>query len=470
MKTFPFFLFFLFISCNTLAQRYSFIEYNTDKGLPQSQVNTITQDDNGYLWVGTNGGLTRFDGKNFTNFGTNSGLLNNRTTKVQFISNILFVGHPQGISIATADTSFEAIPYSSDSILADVTGFTLIDSTVYIATNGKGLFSFDKKNKKLIPIKNSPDRIRDLINYKGKVYLATKSGLIAFNTKKFHLVGPSGGISLSGIKLENDHLLATSYNGTLYKVNIDSSKFTPLYENDFYLFRNLIVDNYNNKWLYSQDGIIVLKQKDTLKLTEHSGLPLNDIDVVFKDDENNVWIGTNGKGLIRFTSEVFTYFNEAGGFPSDLIIAMEIDQQKNKWVSTMDHGVYKIDPSGETTKIKEINSVVWQIKSSNGIVLFGSNYGLFTYDYSSFKSYYKVDGLPSSRIKGVFSLNDSTFLISTSKGGVLFNSNRKSFVHKESIYSKIKGARDFEVSEGTFMQLPLMDFVLLKTTTSSKSI
>src|SRR5690554_1486901 len=89
----------LFFSGTVLAQRFSFIQYNTSKGLPQSQVNTIAQDDAGYLWIGTYGGLARFDGENFKNFGRNNGLLNNRITKLQFINGVLYIGHPQGISI-----------------------------------------------------------------------------------------------------------------------------------------------------------------------------------------------------------------------------------------------------------------------------------------------------------------------------------------------------------------------------------
>ncbi len=444
MRLFPVLLFFLITTCSVFAQRYSFIQYSTDKGLPQSQVNTIAQDMNGYLWVGTNGGLARFDGKNFVNFGTNNGLLNNRTTQVQFISDTLFVGHPQGISIRTTDSSFVSVSFPTDSMLADVTGFLSDNKTVYVATNGNGMFTLDRIHKKLIPVKNSPERIRDFIDCNGKIYLAAKTGLYAYDGSNFRLIDQTQNISFSGIKRVNDHLLVTSYNGSLYKITMNPSSIKVLYQNDFYLFRNLTVDNSNNKWLYSQDGILVLKQKDTLHLEESSGLPLNDIDVIFKDDENNIWIGTNGKGLIRFTNEVFTYYNEAGGFPSDLVIAFDIDQHQNKWISTIDHGVFKIEPSGKIQKVKEISSIVWQIKSHAGIVLFGSNYGLFTYDYKKFSSYYISDGLPSDRIKGIYSLNDSTFIISSSKGSMLFNSKKRALVRNNSNYQKVKGARDFE--------------------------
>ena len=62
------------------AQRYSFVQYSTEEGLPQSQVTSICQDDKGYLWVSTLGGLAKFNGDNFSTYSTGNGLLNNRVT------------------------------------------------------------------------------------------------------------------------------------------------------------------------------------------------------------------------------------------------------------------------------------------------------------------------------------------------------------------------------------------------------
>src|SRR5690606_2224180 len=117
----------------------------------------------------------------------------------------------------------------------------------------------------------------------------------------------------------NNQLYATAYNGTLYKIDIQKKHIYPQYSNEDYVFRNILIDHINNQWLHSSDGILVLKQSDTLTINEHFGLPTNDINTVFEDSENNVWIGTNGKGLLRFTNEIFTYYNQKSGFPSDLI-------------------------------------------------------------------------------------------------------------------------------------------------------
>ncbi|HRN35822.1 MAG TPA: two-component regulator propeller domain-containing protein, partial [Flavobacteriales bacterium] len=57
-----------------LAQQYGFTQYTPRDGLAQSQVRCIAQDKAGYLWVGTLGGASRFDGSDFTNFGLRNGL------------------------------------------------------------------------------------------------------------------------------------------------------------------------------------------------------------------------------------------------------------------------------------------------------------------------------------------------------------------------------------------------------------
>lgn len=439
----------LFISCfcsSILAQKFSFIQYNTSKGLPQSQVNTITQDESGYIWVGTFGGLARFDGQNFKNFGRNNGLLNNRITKLKVIHGQLYIGHQQGISIKNSDNSFTSIPFVKDSALNDVSGFSAIDSTIYITTNGGGLYVYNKRNRSIDHINKSPIRIREVIAFKGKLYLATRTGLYLFDGQDFKVIDKSSNISFSGIKMKDNKIYACSFNGELYEVDINKLKIKELLYSDFHMFRNVTIDHKNNFWLSSRNGILLVKESDTIQITEALGLPTDDVYEIFEDSEENIWIGTNGKGILRFTDEVFTYYNESSGLPSDLIIAMEMDKYQNKWISTLDKGVFKIDPSGKITKIDFITSAVWQIVSNDEVIVFASNFGLYVYDYELFESFYKEeDHLPSNRVRGIYPLNDSIFLISTTEGSILFNeSTRKLFKNNESL-EEIKGVRDFEI-------------------------
>src|SRR5258708_5285533 len=53
----------------TKAQSFSVHQYTTADGLPDNVVFSVNQDSNGYLWVATSNGLSRFNGKNFVNYG-----------------------------------------------------------------------------------------------------------------------------------------------------------------------------------------------------------------------------------------------------------------------------------------------------------------------------------------------------------------------------------------------------------------
>src|SRR5690606_24486160 len=74
--------------------------YTAVDGLPQSQVNAVVEDDNGYLWIGTEGGgLARFDGREFKIFTTLDGLLTNFVVDIKIDSkHNLWMHHPRGIT------------------------------------------------------------------------------------------------------------------------------------------------------------------------------------------------------------------------------------------------------------------------------------------------------------------------------------------------------------------------------------
>ena len=80
--TFPiYFCILIFLLLGTLpgfGQHYNFRNYSVEDGLAVSQVFTVLQCRQGYLWVGTyGGGLNRFDGQKFTNYSTKDGLSDN---------------------------------------------------------------------------------------------------------------------------------------------------------------------------------------------------------------------------------------------------------------------------------------------------------------------------------------------------------------------------------------------------------
>ena len=76
-------IFFENIGTNVFAQSYNKIStFSTNEGLPSNHIYDIAEDDNGFLWIATNNGLARFDGKYFYNYTVKNGLPSNDVLQV----------------------------------------------------------------------------------------------------------------------------------------------------------------------------------------------------------------------------------------------------------------------------------------------------------------------------------------------------------------------------------------------------
>lgn len=172
-------LVFLLLFSTVNAQRYSFLTYSTAQGLPQSQVTSIVQDKQGYLWVGTLGGLAKFNGKDFETFTTQDGLHNYRITFLTFINDELWIGHEGGVS-KMDENGFKKWSLGNDHRKVNVSDIIEFNGKILIASNGGGLFQIQDNQLKKIKLKESSfERIRDLETINSTLYIGTRGGLVS---------------------------------------------------------------------------------------------------------------------------------------------------------------------------------------------------------------------------------------------------------------------------------------------------
>ena len=87
------------IKAPLLAQRYPFYNLNVEYGLIQSQARDMAQDKLGHLWIGTLGGLSRFDGQSFTNYSVRDGMPDNTVNSVAADrQGNIWIGIPDGLA------------------------------------------------------------------------------------------------------------------------------------------------------------------------------------------------------------------------------------------------------------------------------------------------------------------------------------------------------------------------------------
>ena len=143
-------LFFLF-SFYIRAQDFRFNNYNINDGLSQSSVNTIVQDDNGGLWIGTQDGLNRFDGNTFEIFnsdeteGIESPFIN---ASIKTDDGKLWFGSRNGLTMFNPNTEkFQTYTIDKNKIL-DIQDMSLsLNKELCIATLGYGVVKFSPKYK-----------------------------------------------------------------------------------------------------------------------------------------------------------------------------------------------------------------------------------------------------------------------------------------------------------------------------------
>lgn len=378
----------LFITFNFLAfgQKYSFLTYSTEEGLPQSQVTAITQDDKGYLWVGTLGGLAKFNGSSFTTFSSNEGLLNNRITALSIFDDMLWVGHDGGISYVR-NSIVKSIEFSGDGNdkSRSVSKIIKFKKQVFVCSNGGGLFKMDKNRLVNIPLDSLHyNRIREAAVYNDQLFLAVKGGvLVSSNGKDFTRLSEFGEGSFSGVCVKNERMILTTFKKGVYIKNLKSGKVRHIDEGKLkYRVYGCYVDQEDVIWLNTLNGIIRINKDDSLTfLDKQNGLPLNMISCFFNDNEGNFWIGSQAKGLFRYPGTDFRYFDQSTGFPSDLFLTGFQDEQGDYYFGTLDRGIVKKAANGEISSLDIDEPSIWaSVKNVNDRNWFGSGSSLIEID------------------------------------------------------------------------------------------
>jgi len=339
---------------NVLPMANSFVikSWGTADGLPQNTVNVVLQTRDGYLWLGTQGGLARFDGVRFTVFGLAEGL-----PSIQVIAlhedqvGRLWVGTLGGGLCRWQGNRFEnivALPR-----LADVNVTALAEDQpgrLWIGTSA-GLALWRDSEFQHLPALASLDRvqIRDVLCLRsGAVWIATSRGLFEFQAGSLsEVVGPSGQEALTTI-----YSLLEDRAGGLW-VSIGNGKVLcrrqgtwTIYDEaaglPFAFVSCLAQTEDGTVWAGSLDaGLYYLNGDRFAAVREKDGLSDNAIRSLLADQDGHLWIGTRSAGLNRLTREKFEVLGADAGLTNEFARAVAEAADGSLWVATIGGGMYR---------------------------------------------------------------------------------------------------------------------------------
>ena len=191
------------------AQQFGFTQYTPKEGLAQSQVRCIAQDAEGYLWFGTLGGVSRFDGHTFVNYALQEGLPDAQVNAVLCAKDgTVWLGAGGSLMAFWGEqTSIIELPGEARDarILALAED---ADGGILIGTDGSGLFRASGGNVALLPgfPSDTASTVRALLMGRdGEIIIGTRSGAYRWKDGQARsVVLGAGPRSISALALAKD--------------------------------------------------------------------------------------------------------------------------------------------------------------------------------------------------------------------------------------------------------------------------
>lgn len=378
----------LVLFCYTVfGQQYPFIQFDTKDGLAQSQVRAIAQDENGYIWFGTQGGLSRYDGYEFVNFSTEDGLSANQINCMFQGSKNFWVGSTGSLSILMGN-KFSALPLPEQ--FANSRVFDLAEDhggNLWIGLAGEGVLKFDGNKFTHFGLDEglANTYIRAIkVDSQNRVWVGTRTGIamIKDNVVDSTLFSEIiDGASISQIlHVSPSKTVITSFGRGVFIIKNDSAYHYTTNEGlQSNHIRGVSASPSGGLWFGARDGLSSFDGSRFTIFREADGLQYSNIKSLYVDREGNLWLGTDGKGVLLQAGQSFTRFNTNDGLHSDLILSIS--------------------------------------KYGDNQLLFGSyENGIAFYDGQNFQPYLYNDSLPSETIWTVYADKDSTIWAGTSSG------------------------------------------------------
>lgn len=402
--------FLLAININAWGNTNKFRFFNAERGLASDYAVNIIQDDNGFLWIGTSDGLSKFDGISFDDYPHLPDTFSSRNICSSYKDHDgnLWFALFNGNLVKHHGDSFKEIDLSAYelSCASDITQDK--DGNIWLAPQRGGIIKLDKSGK----ITNYKEGLEDVLVFSmaiddiGIIHIGTNEGLY------------TGNINSSQLDLKE-------------ATNIPMTKISCIYRQEEEM----------SYWIGTEDeGLIEYvydneagNYKTGRRFTTEEGLTSNNVKVVIEDYEKNLWIGSFGEGVCKISISPtgntilnIKYFNNTNGLENTYINDVYQDIEGNIWLATFGGGIVQITDElfthYFTSDELRSNNIKTLIKDKHGNFWIGTDKGLVKVNYNNpsqkVYNFPESAGFPIMEINSLFEDQDGNIWIGTFKSGL----------------------------------------------------
>ena len=441
--------------------------------MSQSTVETIFQDSRGYIWIGTNDGLNRYNGYEFKQYKYDkydkNSIANNYIVNITEDKNgYIWVSTIGGLSKINVDKDEIKNYYSKENSgnLSNNNLWQILctkDNRI-IASTVDGLNLYDEKNDKFIRILDKENELPSQYIYSvkedsyGHIWVGTDKGLVELN-KDLKVVRGYEDTIIGDSEVYNiyddskGHIWVCTLGNGLFKINVDD-KSIDNYKNTEYEFsipsnnvKDVLLDSKGKLWVATNKGICKYDyKKETFTCYnkepyDNNSLIDDETFCLLKDSSGLIWVGTY-RGISIFNPDSNFYHYKSNPFDENslsgnIIHGIYEDNNKILWVGTNENGVNIMNGDVIRHLNKEnsnlISDFIEDITGFGDYVFIGTNEGLSVLvktDDRNYEitNYTDKDGLPSNKIRSLFIDSKGYLWIGTNKGLAILDINNEKII------------------------------------------
>ena len=409
---------------NRLPSQYVREQWTTETRFPGGAVNGIAQTADGYLWIGTDRGLMRFDGFAFKPISFTSITTAPNVSMLQLFTDArgaLWIRPEGAYLVRQEDGKFESVRYGLDAITAVSKDN---NDGVLVSNIGQGTFRLKADTvQKLGP--SSPPVISMAETADGKIWLGTLGdGLFVLTggratqvnaglpDRKINCLLPIG----EGLWVGTDTGLYHGNSNGFRRIQLPSFL-------DNIRVLSVLRDRDSNIWVGTARGLLRINDKGISFSEENDLRGDGGINALFEDREGNLWIG-GARGLGRIRDSTFVTYSSVGELRLEHNGPIYVDREGRTWFAPAQGGLYVL----QNSRVLPVTSIpardvvysiggqadeVWAGRQRGGLTRLRFHDGVL-----ASQTYTEANGLAQNSVYAVYESRDGSVWAGTLNGGV----------------------------------------------------